>query len=60
MMSRFRSWHRLQGQDGYAFVVVLAFIALALPITVGTLQLTSQLTINSQLHQERLAGAYSS
>ena len=55
MRSPIDSWHKLKGQEGYAFVLVLAFIGLALPITVGTLQLTSQLSINAQLHQARLA-----
>ena len=46
-------------EQGFAFVLVLGFIALALPIVVGSLQLTSQLTFNAQRMQDRLVGTYS-
>ena len=51
---------RWADERGYAFVIVLGFIALAVPITIGTLQLTSQLTLNARLMQDRLIGTYSS
>ncbi|MDA1036214.1 MAG: VWA domain-containing protein [Chloroflexi bacterium] len=47
-------------ERGYAYIMVLAFMALAVPLTVASLQLTSQLTVNAQLHQNRLTNAYSS
>ena len=50
---------QLRNQQGSAFVLVLAFIALAVPLTVGSLQLVSQLTFSSQRMQQRLIATYS-
>lgn len=50
----------LASERGYAFVIVLGFIGLAVPIAVGSLQLTSQLALNAKLMQNRLIATYSS
>ena len=55
-----RITRRLRSDErGYAFIMVLAFMAFALPMTVASLQLTSQLTLNAQRHQDRLTDSYS-
>ena len=55
-----RITRRLRSDErGYAFIMVLAFMAFALPMTVASLQLTSQLTVNAQRHQDRLTDSYS-
>ena len=49
---------RLKRQDGIAYVMVLAFMGLALPLTVGSLQLAAQLSVNAGRMQDRLMDTY--
>ena len=59
MLNRLTRYLR-NDERGYAFIMVLAFMAFAVPLTVASMQLSSQLTINARLHQQRLTDTYSS
>ena len=52
--------HVMDQRGGVALIMLLGFIGLAVPITIASIQISSQLSRNSLVYDARLTGMYNS